>query len=135
MQPMALGCAIRGSFGVSDSVVQASVTTSLSVWRGSAQEEGRVEIYEVPFEEGMSVLDALRWIRTHVDPSLAIRYSCINANACHTCIALVDGAVEYTCTARLSSAGASVAPLPKRAVVRDLVTDTVPADEKLNFDA
>jgi succinate dehydrogenase/fumarate reductase-like Fe-S protein len=28
-----------------------------------------------------------------------------------------------------------VAPLPKRAVVRDLVTDTVPADEKLNSDA
>jgi succinate dehydrogenase/fumarate reductase-like Fe-S protein len=135
VQPLALSCAIRGSFGVNDSVVRPSVTTSLSVWRGSAQEEGRVQTYEVPFEEGMSVLDALRWIRTHVDPSLAIRYSCINANACHTCMALVDGAVEYTCTARLTSAGASVAPLPKRAVVRDLVTDTVPADEKLNSDA
>ena len=116
-------------------MVRSSVTISLRVWRGSAQEEGRVQTYDVPFEEGMSVLDALRWIRTHVDPSLAIRYSCINANACHTCMALVDGVVEYTCTTRLTSAGASVAPLPKRVVVRDLVTDTVPADEKLNFDA
>ena len=120
---------------MSDSVVPPPVLTPLSIWRGSAEEEGHVQTYEVPFEEGMSVLDALRWIRTHVDPSLAIRYSCINANACHTCMALVDGVVGYTCTARLSSAGASVAPLPKRAVIRDLVTDTVPADEKLNLDA
>ena len=114
-----------------DRVVGPSATTTLKVWRGAAPENGHFQAYDVPFEEGMSVLDALRWIRTHVDPSLAIRYSCINANACHTCMALVDGVVEYTCTARLPAAGATVAPLPKRPVVRDLVTDTVPADEKL----
>ena len=105
--------------------------TQLRVWRGSAEDEGRFETYDVPFEEGMSVLDALRWVRTHRDPTLAIRYSCLNANACKTCMALVDGVVQYTCTARLTSAGATVAPLPSRPVVRDLVTDTAPADEKL----
>ena len=103
--------------------------TPLTVWRGGA--DGRYETYDVPFEDGMSVLDALRWIRTHADSSLAIRYSCINANACHTCMALVNGAVEYMCTARLHASGATVAPLPKRPVIRDLVTDTVPADEKM----
>ncbi len=104
--------------------------TTLSVWRGGAG-DGRFERYEVPFEEGMSVLDALRWIRAHVDSSLAIRYSCINANACHTCMALVDGRVEYTCTAWLTPAGVTVGPLPKRPLIRDLVTDTAPAEEKL----
>jgi succinate dehydrogenase/fumarate reductase-like Fe-S protein len=103
----------------------------LRVWRGSAADAGRYQTYDVPFEEGMSVLDALRWVRTHRDPTLAIRYSCLNANACKTCMALVDGNVEYTCTARLTSAGATVAPLPSRPVVRDLVTDTAPADERL----
>ena len=117
---------------MSGSLFRGPATVCLKVWRGSAQEDGRFQFFDVPFEEGMSVLDALRWIRAQVDPSLAIRYSCINANACHTCMALVDGRVEYTCTARLNAAGASVAPLPKRAVVRDLVTDTVPADEKLS---
>jgi succinate dehydrogenase/fumarate reductase-like Fe-S protein len=102
------------------------------VWRGTAGEEGRYQAYDVPLEEGMSVLDALRWIRTHLDSSLAIRYSCVNANACKTCMALVDGAVEYTCTARLSEAGATVAPLPSRPVIRDLITDTVPPEEKLS---
>lgn len=102
------------------------------VWRGTAGEEGQYQAYDVPLEEGMSVLDALRWIRTHLDSSLAIRYSCVNANACKTCMALVNGAVEYTCTARLSEAGATVAPLPSRPVIRDLITDTVPAEEKLS---
>ena len=106
-------------------------TACVRVWRGGAGEEGHYQEYDVPFEEGMSVLDALRWIRAHLDSSLAIRYSCVNANACKTCMALVDDAVEYTCTARLSEAGATVAPLPTRPVIRDLITDTVPADEKL----
>jgi succinate dehydrogenase/fumarate reductase-like Fe-S protein len=109
-----------------------SRVTSLRVWRGSARDAGVFETYEVPFEDGMSVLDALRWIRANRDSSLAIRYSCINANACKTCMALVDGAVEYTCTARLSPSCTTVEPLPKRPVIRDLVTDTAPADEKLD---
>jgi succinate dehydrogenase/fumarate reductase-like Fe-S protein len=116
---------------VSDVLPSGDRTAPLKVWRGAAGEEGRFQAYDVPFEEGMSVLDALRWIRTHVDPGLAIRYSCINANACHTCMALVDGVVEYTCTARLRAAGATVAPLPKRPVIRDLVTDTLPPEERL----
>lgn len=106
-------------------------STYLRVWRGIGDDTGHYQTYEVPFEDGMSVLDALRWIRTNVDSSLAVRFSCVNANACKTCMALVDGNVEYTCTARLSDAGVTVAPLPKRQVIRDLVTDTVPADEKL----
>ena len=105
--------------------------TPLRVRRGSTRDEGFYQTYEVPFEDGMSVLDALRWVRIHRDSSLAIRYSCINANACKTCIALVDGVVEYTCTARLKEAGTTVDPLPKRPVIRDLVTDTAPEDEKL----
>ena len=113
-------------------MIDSTRVTQLRVWRGSAHAEGRFQTYDVPFEAGMSVLDALRWIRTHRDASLAIRYSCLNANACKTCMALVNGVVEYTCTARLSESGATVAPLSSRPVVRDLVADTTPADEKLS---
>ena len=108
-----------------------SKTARLRISRGSPGEARHYDDFDVPYEEGMSVLDALRWIRTHLDSTLAIRYSCINANACKTCIALVDGVVEYTCTARLKEAGTTVDPLPKRPVIRDLVTDTAPEDEKL----
>ena len=103
----------------------------LRVRRGIANEESRYDDFEVPYEDGMSVLDAIRWIRTHLDSTLAIRYSCINANACKTCMALVNGEVEYTCIAKLTPGTITVEPLPKRSLIRDLVTDTVPDDEKL----
>jgi succinate dehydrogenase / fumarate reductase iron-sulfur subunit len=103
----------------------------LRVWRGADRVQGHFDDFAVPYEDGMSVLDALRWIRSHVDSTLAIRYSCINANACKTCMALVNGEVEYTCIAKLAPEMITVEPLPKRTVIRDLVTDTVPEDEKL----
>ena len=110
---------------------RATKTAILRVKRGAPGEATRFEEFAVPYEEGMSVLDALRWIRAHSDSSLAIRYSCINANACKTCMALVNGEVEYTCIAKLTSDIVTVEPLPKRPLIRDLVTDVVPEDEKL----
>jgi succinate dehydrogenase/fumarate reductase-like Fe-S protein len=103
----------------------------LHIRRGAAGEPPYYDDFEVPFEEGMSVLDALRWVRVNLDSTLAIRYSCINANACKTCMALVNGEVEYTCIAKLTPGMITVEPLPKRPLIRDLVTDTVPDDEKL----
>ncbi len=109
----------------------SQVTTELRVRRGGSQDPERYDMYRVPYEEGMSILDALVWVRAHVDSSLAVRYGCVNANACKTCMALVDGQVAYLCTARLPRDGSRVDPLPKRPLIRDLVTDTVPDDEKL----
>jgi succinate dehydrogenase/fumarate reductase-like Fe-S protein len=111
--------------------VIATRTATLHVQRGVPSEVVRYDDYQVPFEEGMSVLDALRWIRTNIDSSLGIRYSCINANACKTCMALVNGEVEYTCIAKLTPGSTIVEPLPKRLLIRDLVTDVIPDDEKL----
>ena len=103
----------------------------LRVRRGTINEASHNDYFEVPFEDGMSVLDALRWIRANLDSSLAIRYSCINANACKTCMALVNGEVEYTCIAKLTPTVITVEPLPKRPLIRDLVTDTIPEEERI----
>ena len=73
-----------------------SILAPVRVWRGGPGETGHYDTFMTPYEEGMSVLDALRWIRLHADSSLAVRYSCINANACKTCMVLVDGEVEYS---------------------------------------
>ena len=113
-------------------MADASIKTAmLHVRRGAPGEAARYDDFEVPFEDGMSVLDALRWIRVNLDSTLAIRYSCINANACKTCMALVNGEVEYTCIAKLTPDTMTVEPLPKRPLIRDLVTDILPEDEKL----
>ena len=103
---------------------------TLHVRRGAPAEAAHYDDFAVPYEDGMSVLDALRWIRIHLDSTLAIRYSCINANACKTCMALVNGEVEYTCIAKLTPDVTTVEPLPKRPLIRDLVTDILPEDER-----
>ncbi|MDP6121130.1 MAG: 2Fe-2S iron-sulfur cluster-binding protein, partial [Rhodospirillales bacterium] len=80
---------------------------------------------------GMSVLDALIWIRNNADPSLAFRYSCINANACKECVLKINGKTEYACTARLKPGTITVEPLANKRLLRDLVTDIVPPKERL----
>jgi succinate dehydrogenase/fumarate reductase-like Fe-S protein len=94
----------------------------------------RFELHEVPFEPGQTVLDALRWIRIHRDSSLAIRFSCINANACKECMISVDGKTVYACTTRLTENEATLEPLPNKALIKDLVTEIAPPDERLATD-
>jgi succinate dehydrogenase/fumarate reductase-like Fe-S protein len=102
----------------------------LKIWRGEAAESGRWETHDVPFEPGQSVLDALRWIRVNRDPSLAIRFSCINANACKECMMELDGKTVYACTARLEPREMTLAPLSNKRLVRDLVTEIAPPAER-----
>jgi succinate dehydrogenase/fumarate reductase-like Fe-S protein len=103
----------------------------LTIQRGISGEPPRIESFEVDFDEGQSVLDGLRALRTQADPSLAFRFSCINANACKECMMLIDGKVDYACTVRLKEGVTALAPLPKKALVRDLVTEIAPPDERL----
>jgi succinate dehydrogenase/fumarate reductase-like Fe-S protein len=105
----------------------------LAIQRGISGEPPRVESFEVSFEAGQSVLDGLRMVRQQADPSLAFRFSCINANACKECMMLIDGDVDYACTVRLKEGVTSLAPLPKKALIRDLVTEIAPPDERLRF--
>ena len=107
-----------------------SERATLTVWRGNDAARGRWQSYEVPFEPGQSVLDGLRWIRINRDPSLAIRFSCINANACKECMVELDGRTVYACTERLAAREMKIAPLSNKKLVRDLVTEIAPPGER-----
>jgi succinate dehydrogenase/fumarate reductase-like Fe-S protein len=109
-----------------------SDTATLKIWRGEDASAGRWENHTVPFERGQSVLDGLRWIRVNDDPSLAIRFSCINANACKECMVELDGETVYACTARLEPREMRVAPLSNKKLVRDLVTEIAPPPERFS---
>ena len=104
---------------------------TLAIQRGISGEPPRIESFEVEFEAGQSVLDGLRALRSGTDPSLAFRFSCINANACKECMMLIDGKVDYACTVRLKEGITALAPLPKKVLIRDLVTQIAPPDERL----
>jgi succinate dehydrogenase/fumarate reductase-like Fe-S protein len=106
---------------------------TLRIRRGTPDGPAKEEHFDVPFADGQTVLDGLRHIRSHTDPTLAFRYSCINANACKECMMLIDGAVEYACTTRLHEGEMTLAPLPKKALVNDLVTEIAPPDERLKL--
>jgi succinate dehydrogenase/fumarate reductase-like Fe-S protein len=109
----------------------AQSTATLTVRRGAAGEPGSLQSFAVPFEAGQTVLDGLRWIRIHVDPTLAIRFSCISANACKECLVQLDGRTVYACLERLAPREMLLEPLPKKTLVRDLVTEIAPSDERL----
>lgn len=99
-----------------------SQTISVRVRRGSPGQPPEYQEYQIPYSENLSVLEALIWVREHVDPSLAVRYSCRISNACKTCIACVNGEKAYLCATALKD-GDVISPLPLRPLLRDLVVD------------
>jgi succinate dehydrogenase/fumarate reductase-like Fe-S protein len=103
----------------------------LVIQRGAPGEAPREQSFDLGFEPGESVLDALRRLRVDADPTLAFRYACLNANACKECMMLLDGRVIYACTARLEAREMRLAPLPNKPLLRDLATALAPPDESL----
>jgi succinate dehydrogenase/fumarate reductase-like Fe-S protein len=96
----------------------------LQVTRGDPEHGPRVAEYDVAWEEGMSLLDALHRVREEVDPSLAVRFSCRSANACKECVAQVDGRAAYLCVTKAPrDASVRIEPLPRRAWLRDLAVE------------
>ncbi len=107
-------------------------TAHLVIARGTEKNAQTEETFEVPFKAGQSVLDGLRWIRTNQAPDLAFRFSCISANACKECMLRVDGEVLYACLARLEPREMHIEPLANKPLVRDLVTEIAPPQERLS---
>ena len=104
---------------------------TLEITRGAPSEGSRTARFEVPFQDGMSLLDAIAWVRANLDPSLAVRFSCRSANACKECSALIDGKPGYLCVAKAQpGVTARIAPLPRRPRIRDLVVELEPADRQ-----
>ena len=107
-----------------------SAIATLKIWRGGARDAGRFEPTRCRSKQGQSVLDGLRWLRINKDPSLAVRFSCINANACKECMMQLDGETVYACTARLEPREMTLTPLPNKKLIRDLVTEIAPPSER-----
>lgn len=108
----------------------AQNVATLKIYRGTARDGGHWDRQDVPFEPGQSVLDGLRWLRINRDPTLAVRFSCINANACKECMIQIDGETVYACTARLEPREMTLTPLPNKKLIRDLVTEIAPPSER-----
>ena len=84
----------------------------------------RLQTYEVPYKDDWVVLDALNYIKGHIDGSLSYRWSC-RMGICGSCGMNVNGTPKLTCAAHLRDyrRGVRVGPLPNFPVIRDLVID------------
>ncbi len=81
--------------------------------------------YEIPFMRGMTVLDALNYIRENMDSSLAFRSHC-RMGVCGSCGMIINGRPRLACNtqiARLNSDVVTLEPLYNFPVVRDLVVE------------
>ncbi|MCV2396511.1 FAD-dependent oxidoreductase [Actinotalea sp. M2MS4P-6] len=89
--------------------------------------------YDVAVEPGTTVLDALRSVRWHSDPTLMLRHSCCHSS-CGTCGVRVNGAEVLGCVTQLDDLPAgpvTVAPLLNAPLVGDLVVDMAPLNDVL----
>ena len=107
------------------------LSATLRVSRGRPGGETRFEEFVIPYEEGESVLDGLVRIREMHDPSLAVRFSCFNANVCKECTMVIDGEAGYACIAKLRPGPMRIEPLPNRPLIRDLVSETLSRKERI----
>ncbi|MCL5407782.1 MAG: succinate dehydrogenase/fumarate reductase iron-sulfur subunit [Candidatus Thermoplasmatota archaeon] len=102
-------------------------TITVSVYRHdpSSEKEGRFVDYDVPVEEGMVVLDAMKYIERHIDPSLSLRWNCM-AGKCGSCSAEINYKPSLMCKARVDSfkgAKIRVTPMAAFPLIKDLATD------------
>ena len=85
----------------------------------------RYEGFDVPVGPSSTVLDGLRWVRLHRDPTLSIRHSCFHAS-CGTCGVRVNGREALACVTAIDDLGdgpITVEPMANLPVLSDLVVD------------
>lgn len=88
--------------------------------------------YKVPVNPGMTVLDAMRFIKDELDGTIAFRRSCRHG-ICGSCAMTINGINRLACEtqiSRLKTRRIEVEPLRAYPVIRDLVVDMNPFFER-----
>ncbi len=88
------------------------------------KQEPRFDEFHVPYEKGMTVLDAVMYARDTYDSSLTFRHSCRQA-VCGSDAFFINGRQRLACKTQLSDLSwpVRVEPLPHQEVIKDLVVD------------
>ncbi len=94
--------------------------------------EPHLQAFDVPYDETMSVLDALGYIKDTLDSSLSYRWSCRMA-ICGSCGLMVNKVPKLACKAFLRDYpdGLTIEPLANFAIEKDLIVDMTPFIERL----
>ncbi len=88
--------------------------------------------YEVPARTGMTILDALLYIKDNLDGTLTFRHQC-RMGQCGSCGVMVNGKSTLACYTQVLQLGVDtleIEPLSNLPVIKDLVVDVDPFFEK-----
>ena len=110
-----------------------SVKLQVYRYRPESDPEPSWETFEVPVHSEWMILDALNYIKDHLDGSLSYRWAC-RMGVCGSCGMIVNGQPVLTCAKYLESllpGPIRVEPLQGFPVIRDLVGDITDFMEKL----
>jgi fumarate reductase iron-sulfur subunit len=105
------------------SAAQRRITVEVLRYRPERDAAPVVQAYDIPFVDGMSALQALQYIKDHLDGTLSFRWSCRMA-ICGSCGMTIDGKPQLACQTILSADNAAplrIEPLNNFAIERDLV--------------
>jgi succinate dehydrogenase/fumarate reductase iron-sulfur protein len=104
---------------------------TLRVQRGTDRDNVTFDSYEVPYREGMSVLDALKQAGHEVH-DLAYRWEC-GQGICGVCTMMINGRAALSCTTLCKTDESyTLEPLVGHPVDKDLLVDFVPRYDKFN---
>jgi len=103
----------------------ADVLFRVKRYRPGSDTRPRYQEYRIPYRSDMVVLDGLNYIKDHVDPTLAFRWSC-RMGICGSCGADVNGHPKLTCgtyVREFRRGVVTVDPLANFPIIKDLVVD------------
>jgi succinate dehydrogenase/fumarate reductase iron-sulfur protein len=103
-------------------------TVIARVRRFTPGEEPRYEMFEVPYQKWMRVLDVLIYISEELDSDLSYRWYC-GSKMCGTCAMRVNGREILACWAA-AEPEMTIEPLRNLPVIRDLTVDRRPYEKR-----
>ncbi len=84
--------------------------------------------YQVPIQEGWSILNVLTYVYEEMDPTLAFYGPC-RIGKCVACHVKVNGKTRLACTELAPQEDITLDPMTPRALIRDFVIDRSWVDE------
>jgi fumarate reductase (CoM/CoB) subunit B len=104
-------------------------TLTVRVRRFERSGAAELQIFQVPYQKWMRVLDALNWIAESAAPDLAYRWFC-GSKMCGTCAVRMNGREVLACWEAVEPE-MTIAPLRNLPVIRDLVVDRAQFERKV----
>jgi succinate dehydrogenase/fumarate reductase-like Fe-S protein len=101
------------------------ITAKVYRFNPNRDQSARFETYEIPYKEGLSVMNVIQHIYENIDPTLSHYYSC-RIGRCGGCHIFVNGRAVQSCCTRASDE--MVIEPPHRIglrVIKDLIASDI----------